>query len=225
MVLHKSLQQPPIYLKTEATWMWHSLNTYEMGDEICCYFCGYDEPDHFIGNHAQTFEIMRPNATVESTPATSPGSVRLVRINLRTRKIYQEHLTQDPDRTYEFPVINEQFSAQQNNYGYLASGKIMGAFHHEISRVNIHTGRIETFDFGKDQYCGEPIFVPKPGFAYQPDSSTEPGWIMTLVFDQQSDKSYVAILNTAAIADGPIAKVHLQHHSPMSFHGTWRAEQ
>lgn len=224
LILHKSLQDAPIYLKTEASWMWHSLNAFERGGEIFCYFVGYDEPDHFIGNHAQTFEIMKPHASIEKADtAKSAGTVRLVRINLKNQTIRQEKIVEKEGRSFEFPVINEQFTAHQNTYAYLASGKMMGAFHHEINRINIHTGKTETFDFGEDQYVGEPVFVPQPGHTYSSGFLEEPGWLMTLVFNEKTDKSYVAILKADSLEDGPIAKIHLEHHSPMSFHGTWQA--
>ena len=222
MVIHKSLKGEPVYLKTDAVWMWHSLNAYEKGGEICCYFCGYDEPDHFIGNHAQTYEIMQPGATPHNIPASqNPGSIRLARIDLKQKKITTEILNSDLDHSYEFPVMNELFSSYEHSIGYFARGKMNGAFHHQISRMNIMTGKQEFYDFGEGHYCGEPIFIPRPNAHYSPLVTTEQGWLMTLVFDENKDKSYVAILNTEALADGPVAKVHLQHHSPMSFHGTW----
>lgn len=117
-------------------------------------------------------------------------------------------------------TVNEQFTAHFNTFAYMASGKMMGTIHHEINRVNIRTGKAESFDFGAGEYCcGEPIFIPKPQHVY--NLQNEPGWLMTLVFNEKRDKSYLAILNAEAVGDGPIAKVHLKHHSPMSFHGIW----
>ena len=220
LIIHKSLEESPVYLKTDAVWMWHSMNTFEKGDEILAYFVGYDEPDHFIGKHAQTYTIMEHGAHPNNIPVSkNPGDLRLARINLKTKQIKQEIISQDSNRTFEFPVINEQFTAHQNQYGYLASGKIFGAFHHQISRINLHTGKTETYDFGRGQYCGEPIFVPKPDFSYR--TNEESGWLMSLVYNEATDKSYIAILQADRVADGPLAKVHLEHHSPMSFHGHW----
>ena len=217
LILDKGLKKEPIFLKTDAVFMWHSLNTFEVGDEIFGYFCGYDEPDHFIGDHAQTFEIMKdPAAIADKSMAQSPGSLRLVRINVKERKITSDLVADDPTQTFEFPVINEAYTSYQNKYGYLVSGHMMGAFHHKINRVDIQSGKSETFDFGVGHYCGEPIFVA----ASQQEAE---GWLMTLVFDQHTDKSYLAILRAEAVADGPLAKIYLNHHSPMSFHGTWYA--
>lgn len=224
MVIHKSLQQAPVYLTTEAVWMWHSLNTFEMGDEILGYFIGYDEPDHFIGKHAQTYEIMEHNASIEQVDnAKSPGTLRLFRINLRDKKVHSETVAETPGQSFEFPVINETFMSRRNRFGYMASGTMMGAFHHQINRIDIQTGKRETYDFGAGFYCGEPIFVPHPDHTYHSGSREEPGWIMSLVYHEQTDKSFIALLKADRISEGPIATVHLRHHSPMSFHGHWSA--
>ena len=164
LVIHKSLQKEPLYLKTDAVWMWHSLNTFEKGGEILGYFCGYDVPDHFIGDHAQTYEIMKPKATPHNIPvAQNPGSIRLVRINPQTKTIKMERVSNDADYSYEFPVMNEQFSCYEHQIGYFARGRMSGAFHHQICGMNIRTGKQEYYDFGEGKYCGEPIFVSDKG--------------------------------------------------------------
>ena len=218
LILDKGLQEQPIFIDTDAVFMWHTLNTFEIGDEILGYFCGYDEPDHFIGDHAQTFEIMQnPDAVNRRAFAKSPGSLQLVRIDVKRKKISREFVTHDSRHTFEFPVINERYTSYRNKYGYVASGEMMGAFHQKINRVNVHTGDLDTFDFGTGYFCGEPVFVPVDGV------SEEKGWLMSLVFDQIKDRSYLAVLRADAVSDGPVAKIHLNHHSPMSFHGTWSA--
>ena len=223
MVIHKSLQEDPIYLKTDAVWMWHSLNTFEKGDEIIGYFVGYDEPDHFIGNHAQLNKIMTFETPPESLPkASSPGTIRMIRINPKTKKITQEILNDDTDKTYEFPILNQQFSGYSNVFGYFAYGDLMGVFHNGITRRNFKTGKTETYKFGFGQYVGEPIFVPIRNHHYTIGSMSEPGWLMSLVYDEHTDKSFIAILNAESVQNGPIAKIHLEHHSPMSFHGFWK---
>ena len=132
-----------------------------------------------------------------------------------------ETINSDLDYSYEFPIMNERYSSYEHHIGYFARGKINGALHHQVSQVDIRTGKATFFDFGEGHYCGEPIFIAKNQGGSSTLPSAESGWLMTLVFDEKKDKSYVAILDTEALADGPIAKVHLQHHSPMSFHGTW----
>jgi all-trans-8'-apo-beta-carotenal 15,15'-oxygenase len=83
---------------------------------------------------------------------------------------------------------------------------------------------VESYDFGLRQYCTEPVFVPRPGLAYETGSGEEPGWLLTLVYDGNTKRSYLAVLAADALADGPLARVHLRHHVPFSFHGYWHAE-
>jgi carotenoid cleavage dioxygenase-like enzyme len=57
-------------------------------------------------------------------------------------------------------------------------------------------------------------------------SATEDrGWLLCEVLDGKSEKSFMAIFDAAHVNDGPIVRVHLHHHLPMSFHGRWQAAQ
>ncbi|MEE2971298.1 MAG: carotenoid oxygenase family protein [Pseudomonadota bacterium] len=38
-----------------------------------------------------------------------------------------------------------------------------------------------------------------------------------------SGKTFLAIFEVADVAAGPVAKLWLRHHVPVSFHGWWRA--
>ena len=221
MVVDRTLKNTPQYFTTDSVFMWHSLNAFEKGNEIISYFSGYDEPDHFIGDHAQTYAIMKPGAHPENLPAPAhPGTVRIVRIDLNTGKIRMEAIAHDDGYSYEFPVMDERYLTNEHSIGFFARGTLNGAFHHEIARIDLSTGKVTAFDFGHGSYVGEPIFVPR-NEASLADSAADSGWLMTLVFDDSTDKSYVAILDTDDLHNGPVAKVHLDHHSPMSFHGTW----
>ena len=222
MVVDKRLENAPRFLETEAFFMWHSINAYEKGGEIFLLMPGYDEPDHFIGHHAQTYEIMKPGATPTSiTPAAHPGTIRQLRINLRTNRIRQEVISPLTGASYEFPVMNERMQGFEYDLAYLAKGSQNGAFHHVVSKYDLVSGQEEVFDFGEGMYSGEPIFVADKTRSRRLVSSTEPGWIMVMVYDEKSDKSFLAILDSEHVSDGPVAKLHLQHHAPMSFHGTW----
>ena len=215
MVVDRGLKKEPRFFNTNSVFMWHSLNAFDSGDEIIAYFSGYDNPDHFIGEHAQTYAIMSENAHPSTMPEPAyPGSIRQVRINMKTNSIQSEFIANDPDLSYEFPVMDDRRLSSKHNIGYFARGRVNGAFHHEIARIDLDTGATKSFDFGKHSYVGEPIFAAR-------NTTIDEGWLLSLVYDEQADKSYVAILDTKSITDGPVAKIHLDHHSPMSFHGTW----
>ena len=62
-----------------------------------------------------------------------------------------------------------------------------------------------------------------PGHPYEPGSADEPGWLFTEVYDGNARSTYLAVLRADRIADGPVAKVHLDQHVPFSLHGWWEA--
>ncbi len=42
-----------------------------------------------------------------------------------------------------------------------------------------------------------------------------------MALNGDTGKSFLAILDTAHVSAGPLALIHLRHHTPFSFHGTW----
>lgn len=86
----------------------------------------------------------------------------------------------------------------------------------------MRTGQRELFDFGNDFYVGEPIFVPRSGQHYRGNEVQEVGWLLSQVFDLKAQTSFFALFTADNLADGPIARLVLTHHVPISFHGYWR---
>jgi len=43
------------------------------------------------------------------------------------------------------------------------------------------------------------------------------------VLDGKAGKSFLAVFDAAHLENGPVAKVKLRTHLPMSFHGWWEA--
>ena len=63
---------------------------------------------------------------------------------------------------------------------------------------------------GRDSFCQEPIFVPRP------QSSTEDdGWILAPVFRSATSTTDLVILEAQDLSKGPIATIHLPHHIPI----------
>ena len=68
---------------------------------------------------------------------------------------------------------------------------------------------------GAKHFVGEPIFAPSGGREGQ-------GWLLAQVLSGETDKSFVAIFDAENVASGPVAKVMMEHHVPLSFHGWWQ---
>jgi len=214
VVLEKENGNVVAELDAPPAFMWHSLNAYEQGDEIIADFVGYDIPDHFIGPQALFKTIMQQKPGVNE----SNGKLRRYVINQNKRTLKEEIFDEG---SHEFPIINERISCQKHRIGYYCKSSEGGVLYDGLCSVDMSTGNSEHFSFGQNFLVGETVFVSKPGHDYCLDEVKEPGWLLTQVLDGKSEKSFLAVFASDAISDGPVAKIHLQHHVPISFHGCW----
>jgi all-trans-8'-apo-beta-carotenal 15,15'-oxygenase len=215
LVLDKNGVQAPRYIEAPAAFMWHSLNAYERGHEIVAEFVGYDNPDHFIGTDPLLAAIMQGRAGT----AVHPGTIRRYVIDLQHNRVNQETLAKE---SYEFPIVNPQRLGRVHRYGYFTYSGSTALQDTGIARFDMHSGKRELFDFGADFFVGEPIFVPRPGHDYSGDEAPETGWLIAQVFDLKVQKSFFALFASERLTAGPIARILLEHHVPISFHGYWR---
>lgn len=206
IALHPRAGGKTLYFEAPSSFMWHSLNAFEQGNNVILDFIGYDEPDHFIGEDALFKNIMHG----QLGRAQSPGKIRRYKIDLNKHKLLEEIVDSE---NHEFPALDPNFSMQNQEVAYFAwSG--LGAFNSGLKRLNYKTGMTQTFDFGSNTQVGEPIYVP--------DSNPKNGWIISQCLDGTSQRTFFAVFEAANIKKGPVAKIWLHHHVPISFHGAWQ---
>jgi all-trans-8'-apo-beta-carotenal 15,15'-oxygenase len=215
IVLDKAGAEEPIIAEAPPTWMWHAFNAYEQGDDIIADFIGYDNPDHFIGQNPMFETAMK--GRLGDTGA--PGTMRRYVINLTTAKAREEIVSTG---SFEFPMINWRYAGYNHRLGYACASGPDQWFQDGVARIDFQTGALTEFHFGPGVQVGEPIFAPKPNATYAPSASTEDGYLLSVCLDGHAGNSFLAIFNAAKIADGPVAKAMLTHHTPLSFHGYWR---
>ena len=87
-----------------------------------------------------------------------------------------------------------------------------------LARVDVESGARQDFSFGPDFYVGEPVVAPDPDAPLTEDR----GWVLLEVLDGKAGKSFLAVFEAGHIEDGPVAKLKLGEHLPMSFHGWWQ---
>jgi carotenoid cleavage dioxygenase len=63
------------------------------------------------------------------------------------------------------------------------------------------------------------VFVPAANATSEDD-----GYLMSYVHDPATDKSDLIILDAKAMANDPIAIIHLPTRVPAGFHGSWIAD-
>lgn len=216
MVLEREGDGEPLLIHTDPCFMWHSVNAYEERGRIIADFVGYANPDHFIGPDPVATAVMAGR----KGEYKYPGELRRYLIDPGGKTIRMEILDRG---SYEWPRINELHRCHGYRFAYLAKCREGEFFWSFLTRVDMRTGRSESYDFGAGVYCTEPVFAPKPGFAFEPDAPREPGWILSEVYDSRTKRSFLAILDAERLADGPVAVIHLTHHVPFSYHGFWQA--
>jgi all-trans-8'-apo-beta-carotenal 15,15'-oxygenase len=69
-------------------------------------------------------------------------------------------------------------------------------------------------DCGKDHYPFGPIYISSP-------SNITEGWVISIVFNGQAQRSELWILDGKSPGKGPICKLLLPEIIPFGFHGTW----
>ena len=67
----------------------------------------------------------------------------------------------------------------------------------------------------KSPVPGEPVFVPAEGGTAEDD-----GYLMTYVYDAESDSSEFIVLDAATMDQTPVASIDLPR-IPFGFHGNW----
>ncbi len=115
------------------------------------------------------------------------------------------------DEVCEFPKVNARVEGAEHRTTWLTLGALDG-----IGRLDPETGTMTADRLPSHQRASEPVFVPRVGARDEAD-----GHVLTLCYDGHQDRSFVAIHDGLRVADGPVARLWLDHRVPMTFHGIW----
>lgn len=204
----------PVEIEVASVWMWHSVNAWNEGDVVIADFVGYDDPDHFLGPDPASFAIMEGRMV----PVKNPGKLRRFRIDVGAGRATTEILHPG---NMEFPQVHPSVScARYRRAFFAASSRNAGDGYFgfdSVLRFDVDTGTSDAFAFEADCHVSEPSFAPAPSAA----ADDHAGWVLVLVYDGKSDRSFVAVLDARRLADGPLARIHLDHHTPIALHGCW----
>ncbi len=195
--------------EAEPWYQWHFSNGYVDGGSLIVDLVRYED---FTTN-----QYLKEIGTGEiHTPVVS--TLWRVEINPQTGKIISNQ--QILDRHCEFPIVPQQQVAQNSPSIYLSiqrpgvdtSKEIFGA----IARFEPKSDNLTIADCGENRYPSEPIYV-------QDIENPEQAWILTVVYDGNSDSSEVWVFDSDRLNDEPVCKLELPSVIPHSFHGTWKA--
>jgi len=135
-------------------------------------------------------------------------------INPNTRTVNEEVVDA---RAQEFPRCHPGLNGKPYRYGYTVA--VEGYGFPTIYKQDLQTGTTAEFSVGPGRHSAEPVFVPKQ----QPDAEDD-GYLFTFVYDEQTDRSDLLILDAQDFSRPPRARVHLPVRVPYGFHGNWIAD-
>jgi all-trans-8'-apo-beta-carotenal 15,15'-oxygenase len=122
------------------------------------------------------------------------------------------------DRRCEFPTIDRSQVGQEWRYTYISThdSKIVSSteFYETIGRYDRHTQTLVTAKLAENLYPTEPIHATDK---FDPNR----GWVLTVIFDGNLDRSEVWIFDRDRLDDEPVCILSLPSIVPISFHGTW----
>ena len=144
----------------------------------------------------ETFYQLGGYARGRDEPALAQGRYHRATIDLAGKTLRSEQLS---DRTCEFPTVAPGDKGREHAIAYAAFDEL-GA----IGAIDPR-GRLALHELPANQRATEPL--PADGFL--------------LSLCHEHDRAFVAVYDPARIPDGPVAKIWLDHHVPITFHGVY----
>jgi carotenoid cleavage dioxygenase-like enzyme len=164
----------------------------------------------------QTNQYLKEVATGE-THTSAKGTLWQVKLNPKTGKIAA--MEEVVDRGCEFPVVSPLEVGETWRYTYFSSHRPGVDFSQElfgaIARYDYQTDTLTTANLGENRYPMEPIYAPDA-------QNRDRGWIITVVYDGNTDTSEVWIFDADRLDVEPVCRLGLPKVIPFGFHGTWK---
>ncbi|MGJ7531439.1 carotenoid oxygenase family protein [Variovorax sp. GB1P17] len=184
------------------------------------------------GRHLLVADVMKfdkmplfPDVTGRNTPGwIKDGMARLVRWTFELDQPgegYTEELLCEIEG--EFPRVDERFAGLPYRSAFYVArlGEYRaGSSFDTLVHVDVETKEVRTCTPDGDLGMLEPVFVARNASSPEGD-----GWILTIAFDPQRERSDLLIFDAVNISRGPVARVELPKRVPYGFHGTWRSGQ
>lgn len=189
----------PVWFDIDPCYVFHTMNAHDDGDRVVL------------------DAIRHPKAFATDLNGPNEGAPVLWRwiLDPVSGTVVEEQLD---DRPIEFPRIDDRLTGRHARHGWatalsLTDGDV--SFEAEaLVRYDLDAGTSETIDLGPGRHPGEAVHVPR-------GDGAAGGWYLTLVDDRSTDRSELVVLDSAAPADGPVARVLLPVRVPLGFHGNW----
>jgi carotenoid cleavage dioxygenase-like enzyme len=189
------------WFEIEPCYVFHPLNAYDDGDTVVVDVVRY--------------RSMFASSTIG--PEGDPSELWRWVIDLASGTVTE---TQLDDRPSEFPRVADDRVGRPYRYGYGAARDA------EMVEETFDTEGLVKFDLeadsslfhaaGPGRFPGEGVFVADPDGTAEDD-----GWVLSVVYDTDTDRSDVIVVDARDFGAPPVATIHLPTRVPFGFHGSW----
>ena len=138
------------------------------------------------------------------------GALCRATIDWRAGRMDTERVFGEP---CEFPTIDVRGAGAPHRYAWVATTEKRPR---SIVRFDFERRDAAAWTPPPGQHVSEPVIAPRAAGDGECD-----GWALVLVYDERIATSHVAVLDAAHPEDGPVARVHFDHHVPLTLHGCW----
>jgi all-trans-8'-apo-beta-carotenal 15,15'-oxygenase len=206
MVLDKNRLDAPMWFELPAGFVFHFGNAWEDTASRTIRLDYMRTPDATIATH-DFKEIMRGRHV-----QAPPPKVTLVELDLRRNTARQTVL----DVVGEFPRVDPRFVARRYEQVFTASRRSPDPRpgFDSIMRVNVRTGRTDSYMYGSDVMVEEHVFVPRrTGSGREGD-----GWLVGTALDLKRRAMLLSAFDATNLAAGPVAQASMPRVMPLGLH-------
>ena len=186
-----------------SCFVFHIMNSYQSGDEVIVDAARYDKL--WVKNSHDFFH---------------PAHLSRFSMNMQTGRV---SVTRIYDKPMEFPQVNRELWTKPYRYGYsLAvdevndSPELIDRAEGGIYKYDLQTGEVDAYLPGVQLTPGEAVFIAAEGA-----SAEDEGYLVSYVYDRNSETSALCLFDAIRVSAGPIARVQLPVRVPVGFHGVW----
>ena len=191
----------------DPCYVFHPLNSYEEGNKIILHVCRQQEA--MVGGFQ---DIYGGETTV----------ARLWKwtIDLELGSVKEEQIDDAP---CDFPRIDDRRIGFKNDYGYFTTLETdvesLTIGRHLLKYDLVNNKRL-THDLGENVTGGEALFVPRTA-----NSSEDDGWVISLAYEAETDRSKLIIINSQDFESAPVAEIYAPQRVPNGAHGSWVSKE
>lgn len=203
-------QRPIQTIPVQSGFVFHHANAFEQGDTLVVDSVAYNK-----------LPALQPDQDYRQVDfdALEPGQLWRFRLH-RVQGTVERQLLEE--RCCEFPVVHPDRVGLPYRILYIgaAHAPTGNAPLQAVLKLDVTTGDRQVWSAAPWGYVSEPIFVPR---ASAPADAEDDGWLLTLVFNAETERSELVILDAHDLRE-PVARLKLKHHVPYGLHGSFTPE-